>query len=77
MENGVININENSLCVTLNLTTCHKLKEIISQVEKEVILQMVIRCGGDRKLAAKKLGIGLTTLWRKINESPWEDDDMN
>lgn len=74
MGNEIITTNENDLHVTLNLTTDNKLKEIISQVEKEVILQMVIRCGGDRKLAAKKLGIGLTTLWRKSTENLWEDD---
>jgi transcriptional regulator, propionate catabolism operon regulatory protein len=34
--------------------------------ERERIARVLQECGGDRVLAAKRLGIGRTTLWRKL-----------
>jgi propionate catabolism operon transcriptional regulator len=34
--------------------------------DRERVLRMIEACGGDRALAAKRLGIGRTTLWRKL-----------
>jgi len=60
---------QNSSHLTLHLPTDHKLKEIVAIAEKEVIQQMILLCGGDRARAAKKLGVGRTTLWRKSTEN--------
>ncbi|HVI92944.1 MAG TPA: helix-turn-helix domain-containing protein, partial [Anaeromyxobacter sp.] len=34
--------------------------------DRERVLRMIEACGGDRALAARRLGIGRTTLWRKM-----------
>jgi len=34
--------------------------------DRERVLRMIEACGGDRVLAARRLGIGRTTLWRKM-----------
>jgi propionate catabolism operon transcriptional regulator len=34
--------------------------------DRERVLRMIEACGGDRSLAARRLGIGRTTLWRKL-----------
>ncbi|MDF2572426.1 MAG: Bacterial regulatory protein Fis family, partial [Sporomusa sp.] len=41
------------------------LKPAIEQVEKIIIDTMLARCDQRQELAAKNLGIGRTTLWRK------------
>lgn len=73
----VRHLPENNSHITLQLPIENNLKEIIAKVEKEVIRQMVLRCSGDRKQAADKLGIGRTTLWRKSNEDSDEDFILN
>ena len=37
-----------------------------SETELQVIHRVVAECGGDRTAASKRLGIGRTTLWRKL-----------
>jgi propionate catabolism operon transcriptional regulator len=37
------------------------------ETELQVIERVLQECGGDRRLAAERLGIGRTTLWRKIS----------
>jgi PAS domain S-box-containing protein len=59
---------QNNSHITLQLPVNCKLKEIIAKTEKEVIQQMVLLCGGDRARAARSLGIGRTTLWRKSSD---------
>jgi len=39
-----------------------------SEIEKMNILSSLVECGGNRGEAAKRLGWGRTTLWRKIKE---------
>lgn len=67
---------QNNSHLTFQVPVDDKLNQIISKVEKEVIRQMVLLCGGDRKLAAKRLGIGRTTLWRKSAEDQEEDNSF-
>ena len=43
-----------------------QLKGRLEKAEKAVIEETLRICNGDRKKAAKRLGIGATTLWRKI-----------
>ena len=40
----------------------------LADVEREHILRMMEACGGRHAEAARVLGIGRTTLWRKLNE---------
>jgi transcriptional regulator with PAS, ATPase and Fis domain len=40
----------------------------LSQVEKAHILEVLEYFNGDKSKAAKALGIGKTTLWRKLKE---------
>jgi len=42
------------------------LDNTLQEIEKEVIKQMVKKLGGNKTLAAKKLNIGRTTIWRKL-----------
>ena len=44
------------------------LREQVRRFEAEVILRAVEGAGGDRKLAAQKLGIGVSSLYRKLDE---------
>jgi two-component system response regulator AtoC len=46
------------------------LRERTRHFEIQAIQQAVSEAGGDRRLAARRLGIGLSTLYRKLEESP-------
>jgi DNA-binding NtrC family response regulator len=45
-----------------------------SEIERAHILDTVIRCDGNLSRAAETLGIGRTTLWRKLKRYRGEDD---
>jgi len=45
------------------------LKDAVSTFERKYINEMLAVCFGDQDMAAKRLKIGRTTLWRKINGS--------
>ncbi len=44
------------------------LREQLRLIELEIIVQAINDVGGDRKAAAQKLGIGLSSLYRKMDE---------
>jgi len=44
------------------------LREHVRRFEHTLILQVIEEAAGDRRLAARRLGIGLTTLYRKLEE---------
>lgn len=44
------------------------LKEMIENIEAEIISQVMKDCGNNQTEAAHRLGIGRTTLWRKMNQ---------
>ncbi len=46
--------------------TALKMLESLEDVEKAAITEMLKRCKGNRSRAAKRLGIGRSSLWRKI-----------
>lgn len=45
------------------------LREQVRQYEIKAIQDAVAKCGGDRQAAAKSLGIGISTLYRKLEET--------
>ncbi len=45
----------------------------LQQLEKQAIVQALEQTGGDRLQAAKLLGIGKTTIYRKLKEYRLED----
>jgi len=45
-----------------------KLAEATVNFERSLILQMIEHCGGDKEDAATRLGIGLSTLYRKLED---------
>ncbi|MEH6616318.1 MAG: sigma-54 dependent transcriptional regulator [Porticoccus sp.] len=47
----------------------HQLKDQVRRFERDVIQQTITESGGDRKLAAKRLGLGLSSLYRKLEEA--------
>ena len=47
----------------------------IAELEKQAILETIERLKGDKLLAAKLLGIGKTTLYRKLKEYGLSDGD--
>ena len=49
--------------------TASSLREQVQDFEAKVIKETISREGGDRQAAARKLGIGLSTLYRKLEES--------
>lgn len=50
------------------------LKSMVSDYEKEIILNTLRRFDGNKEMAVKTLGIDLTTLYRKMNK--FEVDDL-
>ena len=44
------------------------LREMLRRYESEIIYRALSEAGGDRRAAAQKLGIGLSSLYRKIEE---------
>ncbi len=44
------------------------LREQLRQAESEIISRVLRETGGDRKIAAQRLGIGLSSLYRKLEE---------
>lgn len=55
--------NPDSIAIKVNVE--QGLKSAMEQVEKVIIDTTLARCNQKQELAAKKLGIGRTTLWRK------------
>jgi DNA-binding NtrC family response regulator len=45
----------------------------MSELEKQTILGTIVQLNGDKLLAARLLGIGKTTLYRKLKEYGAED----
>ncbi|MCR3954836.1 MAG: sigma 54-interacting transcriptional regulator [Gudongella sp.] len=41
-------------------------KGVLKQIEKDTIMNVLEETGGNKTLAAEKLGISVTTLWRKL-----------
>jgi len=48
--------------------TALKMLESLEEVEKAAIVEMLKRCKGNRTRAAKRLGIGRSSLWRKMKK---------
>ncbi|WP_428302765.1 sigma-54-dependent transcriptional regulator [Immundisolibacter sp.] len=48
------------------------LRERVRRFELSLILRTIEDAGGDRRLAAQRLGIGLSSLYRKLEEYPGE-----
>jgi len=46
------------------------LRDQMRKLELEILRRAIEGAGGDRKLAAQKLGIGLSSLYRKLEEPP-------
>jgi two-component system response regulator AtoC len=44
------------------------LRDQMRRIEAEIILRSIEEAGGDRRLAAQRLGIGLSSLYRKMEE---------
>ncbi|MFM2121169.1 MAG: hypothetical protein RL722_2637 [Pseudomonadota bacterium] len=49
-------------------TTVGNLRERVRHFERSLILRAIDEAGGDRRLAAQRLGIGLSSLYRKLEE---------
>lgn len=52
------------------------LKEQLRRVEADIIAQALHEAGGDRRLAAQKLEIGVSSLYRKIEELSLDNNAM-
>ena len=51
------------------------LRDQMRKLELEIVRRAIEGAGGDRRLAAQKLGIGLSSLYRKMEESQPRDSD--
>ncbi|MBF0174046.1 MAG: sigma-54-dependent Fis family transcriptional regulator [Magnetococcales bacterium] len=51
---------------TVKSVGARTLRERVQEIEAQIILEVINECGGDRKQAAKILGIGLSSLYRKL-----------
>lgn len=66
LPNKELHVSPDSSAVSISYDG--ELKDIIRTLERKIILQTIAECGDDQDAAAQKLGIGKTTLWRKIKE---------
>lgn len=64
---------EKSLGETLRFPEGKDLKEMIENVEVEIIKHVMENCDNNQAEAARRLGIGRTTLWRKLNHTSEEE----
>jgi len=53
-------------------THAASLREQIQQVEAQIVLRAIGAADGDRRLAAQRLGISLSSLYAKLNGKPSE-----
>lgn len=53
-------------CRVVTNSVEHESLRALAEVEREHILRMLEACGGSQLQAARVLGIGRNTLWRKI-----------
>lgn len=67
-----IMIHQNPDTITLNINSALSLKEALSEAENQYILAILEQTKNNQTLAAKRLGIGRTTLWRRICENDRE-----
>ncbi|PWC56256.1 helix-turn-helix domain-containing protein, partial [Azospirillum sp. TSO22-1] len=52
------------------------LKDQVAAFERKLILNAIQTAGGDRRVASRNLGLGLSTLYRKLEEtSPASNDE--
>ncbi|MDF9409985.1 sigma 54-interacting transcriptional regulator, partial [Pelotomaculum isophthalicicum JI] len=54
--------------INVTVTVQGNFKEMVDDAEKQILRHVLDSCGGDRTKASRKLGIGRTTLWRKLAE---------
>lgn len=58
-------------CPPYDLTTEHSQAKPIRELERQAIFEALLAAKGDKKLAANLLGIGKTTLYRKLKAYGW------
>lgn len=67
MYNSASKFNHDSMNVRVDVD--RGLKTAIEQAEQKIIETMLMRCDQKHELAAQKLGIARSTLWRKVKNS--------
>lgn len=43
------------------------LKDVVENIEKDLIMECIVKTGGNKKEAAKKLGLSRAGLYKKLN----------
>ncbi len=56
-----------------DLSISRSLKDAVRLYERSVILEALKLCAGDKRKAARLLGIGLASLYRKISDLPVQE----
>ena len=51
------------------------LRDATAEFERAHILRVIEQCGGNKRKAAKMLGLGVTSLYRKLGATPVSSDD--
>jgi two-component system, NtrC family, response regulator AtoC len=52
----------------MSVTNGHGLRSLLRRVEAEIVRRAIEEAAGDRRSAAQRLGIGLSSLYRKLEE---------
>lgn len=60
-ETADIYDRENMMLVNIDQT--------MKEIENDIIMKLLEKTDGDKNLVAKKLGLGRTTIWRKVSDS--------
>ncbi len=68
LPSGVINAGAPAAAGAAGAASGEPLREQVRRFEIDAVLRAIEDAGGDRKLAAQRLGIGLSSLYRKLDE---------
>jgi two-component system response regulator AtoC len=64
----ITKVNTQLSSVVNDLQFSGTLREQVRKFEAALIFRTIAECGGDRRIAAQKLNIGLSSLYRKLEE---------
>ncbi len=65
---GVEDLPTKSASMPAAVTDCHPHRASMEEIERVAILETLKKTNGDKEVAARILGIGLATLYRRLKD---------
>jgi len=70
LPEAIIQVTSPQISAGATTGSAGNLRDQMRKLELEILRRAIEDAGGDRRLAAQRLGIGLSSLYRKMEESP-------